>query len=447
MVLRGEIRRLMIFAPPQHGKSELVSVRFPAFWLAHRPDDPIILTSYGASLAEDKSRAARALIQKQAFNRLFPEVDLRSDSRSSSRWHLAGHRGGMIAAGVGGPITGRPAMLGIIDDPFENWAEAQSKAHRKHVWEWYRGTFRTRLWEDGAIILIMTRWHEDDLAGKLLSSQGGRLLDAGVGEWVVLRLPALAETDKERRQNNKHLGLPENVPDPLGRRPGAPLCPQRYSRQALLKLAPGGAEAVGTQVWNAEYQGVPRAPEGNLFKRTWFRLVPEIPRQGRFVRYWDKAGTQGDGDYTVGLLMCEHEGLYYVVDIIRGQWSALRRKKVMKQVAELDAMRYGHVTIWVEQEPGSGGKESAEMTVQDLAGYSIHIERSTHSKVVRSEPFRAQCEAGNVYLKRARWNGTYIDELIAFPNGTNDDQVDTSSGAFNKLALTRDQGQVYHGTV
>jgi len=419
-VISGEITRLMIFAPPQHGKSELVSVRFPAYWSGQRPDDPVILSSYGASLAERHSSEARACVESEAYTEVFRDVETRHDSRSKQLWRIAEKRGGMLAVGVGGPITGHGAFLGIIDDPFENWAEAQSLTQRNHVWDWWRGTFRPRIWENGAIILVCTRWHEDDLAGRLLSEQGD--------QWTILRLPALAETQAERDESHGLMGLPAGLPDPLGRQAGEALCPQRFSVGALELIR----RDVGSVVWFAEYQATPRQPEGNKFKRQWFQIVNEVPVDARRIRYWDKGGSDDKGDYTTGLLLAEYQGRYYVEDVVRGQWSDLKREQVMRTTAEMDGIA---VEIWVEQEPGSGGKDSANATLRNLAGFTVHVKPATASKEVRAGPFAAQCEALNVFLKRASWNAAYINELCAFPNGANDDQVDTSSGAFNKLAF------------
>lgn len=425
-VLAGEILRLMIFAPPQHGKSELASVRFPAFWLGKRPNDPIILCSYGASLAYSKSWEARGTVESPLYQWLFPDIGTDRSSRAKDHWRLSGHLGGMVAAGVGGPITGHGAMLGIIDDPFANWEQAQSAVIREKVWDWWRSVFRPRIWEAGAIILIMTRWHEDDLAGRLLQDQAER--------WMVLRLPALAETQELRDENNKRLGLPQGDPDPLARAPGAALCPQRFSRAALGEIQAD----VGTMAWAAEYEGVPRAPEGNRFKRAWFPIVDAAPVEARRVRYWDKAGTAGGGAYTAGVLMAHAEGLYYIEDMIRGQWSAHQREQVIRQTAELDGQRYGGpgaVQIWIEQEPGSGGKESAEATIRNLAGFAIQADRPTGNKDVRLEPLAAQAEAGNVRVMRGPWNWDYIEELCSVPSGAYRDQADASAGAFNKLAV------------
>lgn len=424
----GEIRRLMIFAPPQHGKSELASVRLPAFWLGHHPDVPVILTSYAASLAYSKSRAARDLIESDEYGRLFPDVTTRDDSRAVDEWNLAApYRGGLVAAGVGGPITGHGAGLGIIDDPFENWEQAQSQTIRDKVWEWWRTTFRTRIWEGGAIVLITTRWHEDDLAGRILAEQAEK--------WFVLRLPALAETQEERDENDKRLGLPTGQPDPIGRQPGEPLCPKRFSEAALVEIR----SDVGSIAWNGEYQGAPRAPEGNRFKRQWFPIVDVAPAYVvKRVRYWDKAGTAGGGAFSTGVrLSVTPQGIVTIEDVVRGQWSAFERETVIRQTAALDSERYGNeVEQWLEQEPGSGGKESAERSIVMLAGVPVYADRVTGSKDVRLEPFAAQAEAGNVQLVRGPWNAAYIEEMGAVPNGRYRDQADATAGAY--AACTRD---------
>jgi predicted phage terminase large subunit-like protein len=415
----------MIFAPPQHGKSELASVRLPAYWLGRRPDDHVILCSYGGTLAQSKSRAAREVVESGEYQELFPNVRTSLSRRAVQQWDIVSpHRGGMAAAvGVGGPVTGNGAELGIIDDPFENWERAQSQAERNRVWEWWKGTFRTRVREDGAIVLIMTRWHEDDLAGRLLRDH--------LDDWTVLRLPAMAETQEERDINNERMGLPEGEPDPLGRPPGAPLCPQRFSSNALDKLKID----VGSMVWSAEYQGAPILPEGNRFKREWFEYVKTSPAKGFRVRYWDKAGTAGSGDYTVGLLMSRsNDDIFYVEDVVRGQWSPGERDAIILQTAKEDKQQYGEISIWIEQEPGAAGKESAGDIIKKLAGFAAYADSPTGSKDVRLEPYAAQAEAGNVKLVEGPWGRDYLDELCALPNSTYDDQGDASSGAFNKLA-------------
>lgn len=424
-VVAGECKRLMIFAPPQHGKSELASVRMPAYWLGRRPDDPVIISSYAASLAYSKSRQARAIVESTEYARLFAGVTTRADSRAVDNWEISEHRGGLLAVGVGGPVTGHGAMLGLIDDPFENWEQAQSATIRDKVWEWWRTTFRTRIWEQGAIVLIMTRWHEDDIAGRLIAEQGER--------WEILRLPAIAESQDERDANNARLGLKIGEIDPLGRAAGEPLAPGRYSRSALDSLR----SDVGDLGWWSEYQGVPRAPEGHRIKRGMLEIVEAAPFYARRCRYWDKAGTAGGGKRTAGVLIVEGPyRIWYIEDVVTGQWEAAEREDVIRQTAMLDAQKYGNtVEIGIEQEPGSGGKESAENTVRNLAGYPVFVDRVTGAKETRWEPLIAQMQAGNVKLVKGLWNQTYIDELTAIPNGTYKDQMDASSGGFNRLAL------------
>jgi len=422
-VVAGDITRLMVFAPPQHGKSELVSVRLPAFWLAHHPHSPVILSSYAASLAHSKSRHARDLVESSEYTALFPEIHTDPDKRAVNHWELAApHQGGLVAAGVGGPITGHGAALGIIDDPFENWEQAQSQVIREKVWEWWRGTFRTRVWEDGAIILIMTRWHEDDLAGRLLAEQGDR--------WTVLRLPALAETQADRDQRNKKMGLAEGESDPLGREPGEALCPSRFSVAALT----GIRADVGSLVWACEYQGAPTQPEGNRFKRAWFPIVDAAPARAKRGRYWDLAATEGGGKRTAGVQMAVAGRDIYIEDVVVGQWASGRRNETMRQTAELDAQRLGHkIPTWVEQEPGSSGVDAIKAIIAFMAGFPIHADRPTGNKDVRLEPFAAQAEAGNVRLVRGKWNAAYIEEMCAVPNGKFRDQADATAGAYARL--------------
>lgn len=193
-----------------------------------------------------------------------------------------------------------------------------------------------------------------------------------------------------------------------------------------------------------------RSEGGKVFRREWFGdLADAVPVEGKRVRYWDKAATPGGGDFSVGVLMVKAGPMYYVEDVIRGQWSALERNTVIRQTAAMDAARYGNVVnIWLEQEGGSGGRESTEFTIQDLAGYPVYSETMSSGKIERANPLAAQVQAGNVRLKRAHWNDAYLSEMEAFPDGTHDDQVDASSGAFNKLSLIpTDSGSLWSMTV
>lgn len=395
-ITTGKINRLMLFVPPRHGKSEMTTVRFPVWTLERQPEKRVIIGAYNQILANKFSRKARRVAEGR-----FP---INPERSAVEDWEtLAG--GGLRAVGVGGGITGQGGDLIIIDDPIKNREEANSETYRERVWDWYTDDLYTRLEPNGAIILIMTRWHEDDLAGRILASD-----DAP--NWVVVNLPAEAEED-----------------DPLGREIGAALCPERFDLEALR-----GIKTVLGNSYHALYQQRPVAQEGEMLKRGWFELVEATPAQARRVRYWDKAGTAGGGAKTSGALMSEYNGLFYIEDMITGQWAAGEREAVIKQTALIDGAA---VSIWVEQEPGSGGKESAEATIKNLGGFAVYADRVTGDKVTRAEPFAAQALAGNVKMKRAGWNNELLNELTTFPYGRYKDQVDSLSGAFNKLAVNK----------
>lgn len=403
-ITTGDLRRLAIFVPPRHGKSALATIRYPVYRLARDPGLRVIVGCYNSLLAEKFSRQSLRLAREQG-------VPLNTERQAVHDWEtLAG--GGLRAVGVGGGITGQGGDLVVIDDPVKSREEANSPTYRERVWDWYTNDLYTRLEPKSAIVLIQTRWHDDDLAGRILASETA-------DEWTVLSLPAEAE-----------------VGDPLGRALGEPLCPDRFDAAALADIR----ATLGTWAYTALYQQRPLPAGGGMFRREWLPIVEVAPALARRVRYYDKAGTPGGGDYSVGVLLSRTaDGIFYIEHVVRGQWSALERERILRQTAELDGPG---VAIWIEQEPGSGGKESAEASVRSLAGFTVHAEPVTGAKDVRAMPFAAQCEAGNVRLVRGAWNGAFIDELMSFPSGAHDDQVDAAAGAFNKLAAPRKPGGI-----
>jgi len=319
-IVAGKLQFVIINAPPQHGKSKACSELLPAYWLARRPNDPVVIASYNADLAHAKSREARKILQSDPFGNLFgaqatlddPPVEMSADSGAVDNWRLmAPYSGGVRATGVGGGLTGNAALLGIIDDPLKDIREAQSDTVREALWAWYRTVFRTHINEGGAIVIIMTRWHPDDLVGKLLAQAGIENAD----KFKVFRFPAIAEPQAIRDQNNKFLGLAMGEPDPIGRAPGEPLAPQRFSLQALLALQ----STLGPAFWGALYDSVPRLREGNWFKREWFKPVLSAPRLGRRIRYWDKAASEDpSGAATASVLMLKTpDDQYYIEDVIQ----------------------------------------------------------------------------------------------------------------------------------
>jgi len=419
---RLEIKRLMIFAPPRHGKSQIVSRHLPAYILGRDPDVPIIAASFGDALARRMNRDVQRIIDSDEYRRIFPQTQLYGKNirtvaggswlRNSDEFEVVEYNGYYRGSGVGGAITGMGMKYGIIDDPVKNRQEANSHTVREGIWDWYTSTFRTRLAPGGGILITVTRWHEDGLEARLLKLAAS---SPKADQWTVLSFPAIAEeplASYDRRQ------------------PGEALWPAKYDEAELETTR----ISVGSYDWNSLYQQRPAPPEGGMFKRHWFKTVRAGSAQAARVRYWDKAGTEGDGAYSCGVLMAlKPDRTYCIEDVVRGQWSALERETVIKQTAQLDRNRYGDVTIWQEQEPGSGGKESAENTVRNLAGFNVRTERVTGDKATRAGPFAAQCEAGNVTIVEAPWNIPYLDEMASFPFGKYKDQCDASSGAFNKL--------------
>jgi predicted phage terminase large subunit-like protein len=382
-VERGEIDRLMIFMPPRHGKSELASKRFPAWCLGRDPKRQIIAASYNSDLANDFGRNVRNLVAEPEFGQVFKGVTLAPDSQAANRMNT-NHGGTYVAAGVGTAVTGRGAHIALIDDPFKDREEADSERRRELVWDWYRSTLYTRLMPGGAIVLIQTRWHEDDLAGRLLEQERD--------QWEVLELPAID-------------------------RQGKPLWPEWYDLSALERIK----ATIGPREWSALYQQSPQPDEGTFFQRDWFKTWGKLPE----LRYYgtsDYAVTDGGGDYTVHRVWgIDAQGQVYRVDGWRGQTAAdtwIERK--------LDLIAKHKPLAWF----GEGGviqKAVEPMLKRRMLERRVHCRlewlSSIHDKPTRARSFQALASMGKVFLEP----GADISEFLAFPAGKHDDDVDTGS--------------------
>lgn len=409
-VADGDLQRLMVFMPPRHGKSETVSRLFPAYYLLRHPERFVGLASYGADLAYTLSRAARDFYGSGGGQ-------LHQAARAVRHWQTTAG-GGLWAAGVGGPMTGKGFHLGIIDDPLKDAEEASSAAIRQKQKDWYASTFSTRMEPGAAIVVLQTRWHEDDLSGHLLAIEQDE-----PEHWHLIDMPALAEGARPDLPPSCTLEGDVRVP-------GAALCPERYSAERLQKIR----GRIGSYYFDALYQQRPRPRTGGMFPLDPIGdLLLAAPASAERVRYWDTAAAgPGKGDYTAGVLLARtDDGRWVVEDVRHGQWPAAERNAIIRQTAALDAQR-GHVRTVIEQPPGIA-KESTEAIVLALAGYAVAADPVRGDKVSRAEPLAAQWQAGNVRVCRGDWTRAYLDECASFPFGRHDDQVDATAGAFRQL--------------
>jgi len=389
-VERGEIDRLMIFAPPRHTKSELASRRFPAWYLGRHPDKQLIAATYSGEFALDFGRDVRGIVQDERFRKLFPDVTLAADSQAANRWHT-NHGGVSVYVGVGGSITGRGAHIALIDDPFKNREEADSENNREAVWRWYTSTLRTRLMPGGAIILILTRWHESDLAGMLLERQRD--------QWHVIEMPAIQNegTDHE-----------------------SALWPQWYDLEALRRIKAD----IGHRDWSALFQQNPRPEEGTFFKREWFEMYSKPPDRINKFTTGDFAVTEGDGDFTdIGTHGYSPEGVLYLgLDGWYGQTSS---DKWIESLIDQFARHKPYCFF------GESGviKRAIEPFLRRRM-----IERKTHcrlewltrsaDKPAMGRPLQAMASMKRIKLPDNEYGHRLLNQMLSFPAGKYDDAVD-----------------------
>lgn len=403
----GRNTRLIVLMPPGSAKSTYASILYPAWWFTQHPGTSVIAISHTSSLGEHFGGQVRNVI---ADHRVRLGYKLLQDSRAAGRWRTS-CRGEYFVTGVRGPITGRRADLAVIDDPIKSVAEVTNTRLRDKLWSWFQSELLTRLKPGGRIVLVMTRWHEDDF--------GGRLQAYDRTEWRIIRLAGLAESD-----------------DPTGRRLGAPIWPQWEDVTGLLRRR----ASVGERVWYTMYQQSPGTIEGGLFRCERIDILNDLPEveNGRIVRAWDLASTAAscgaDPDWTVGLkLLATRTGRYLVLDIIRLRGSPHEVVETVISTARRDGPS---VTIGLPEDPGQAGKTQVAYLCGLLAGYYVTASRETGSKMTRAMPIASQIEARNLAIIRSKWNHAFLDELSDFPDGRKDDQVDALSRAFSTLTQT-----------
>ena len=444
--IAGRIKRLIITAPPRTGKSELVSRRMPAAIFGRNPRAKIISTSHGAKYASKLNRDVQRIMLSPQYKQLYPETRLSEKRiatttegnwlRNSTEFEIVGHGGTYMCAGVGGGIAGYGADYILVDDPLRHRKDANSPIIRERIWEWFHDDLVNRLDGDGGILVMATRFHEDDLIGRLINAKqitaDSEDLDGDEDDgekWHVLNLSARMD-DLALKDADDPRGLGEVLWPWLWAGRKDDLTHEQQVAKALRRLK--RRELMSPYGFSALFQQRPTPKTGEFFKPEKITIVdaPPAPRL-KTVRYWDKAGTEGGGKFTAGVKMSIlANGRFLIEDVVRGQWGAYRRENTIKDTAILDQIE---VKIYVEKEGGSGGKESAENTVANLAGFIVELDPPGTAKELRAEPLSKQIEAGNVYMMRGPWNNAYKEELRHFPLGTYKDQVDASSGAFNRL--------------
>ena len=396
--------RLMLFMPPRHGKSTLASVSYPAWHLGRHPEHEFISCSYSGSLAMAFSRKVRGLLREEGYKSAF-RTRLDPQSQSAEAW-LTTAGGGYVAAGVGGGITGKGAHVLVIDDPVKNREDAESQNSRDANWDWYTSTAYTRLAPGGGILVILTRWHDDDLAGKLLKQAS----DNGE-QWEVVNYPAVAEVDEEFRKQ------------------GEPLHPERYDAEALTRIE----KAVGPRDWSALYQQNPVADDGDYFTRDMIQYFNpddiDIDRM-RFYAAWDLAiGKNDRNDYTVGMVagISENDEIF-IVDVVRGRWNGF---EIVEQILDLYetwkpsiiGIEKGHIEMalgpFLEKRIRERGLFEA---------YIKDLKTGRRDKEARARAIQGRMQQGMVFFPRdEQFTGPFVAELLRFPNGVHDDQVDALS--------------------
>lgn len=440
-ITNGTSKRLMIFMPPRHSKSETVTVRYTAWRMIRDPKMNLILGCYNQRLANRFSRKIRRIAGEY--------TPLSKERRAVDEWETAAG-GTLCAVGVGGGVTGYGAGLIVIDDPVKNRAHAESIAFRESVFDWFNDDIYTRLEPGAAIVLIQTRWHEDDLAGRLLKEMAN-----GGERWDVLSLPALAESfstaeTQSRRESHEiydtTTGTENSIPsveektlrlsvsavnnssDPLGRADGEALCPERYDRDALLRIK----KKIGSYAFAALYQQSPTPRDGGLFKRKWFRqIVDHAPEGLRWFRGYDLAvSTKTSADYTASFRCAKDaEGNLYIADGYRDRVEfPEQRRYVVERMTQEKNTAHG-----IEEAlHGRAFVQELRREIR-LSGVPMRSVRVDNDKFTRALAWAPLAEAGKVILVRGPWIDDFLDEVCRFPDATHDDQVDAVSLAVKMI--------------
>ncbi len=439
---REGIGRLIISLPVRTGKTEEVSKILPSWFLGKLPDKRVALIDYGADLAEEDSKAVRDYVMDPRYAAVFGKmsvmeapVEINPDASSKSKWDLAKpYRGGVIASGIGGALTGFGAHLMVIGDPYKSREDADSVVYRRKVLSWYKSVAYQRLEKGGAVIITHTRWHPEDLAGELIKAMVSD--DPDAEQWTILTLPSIAydldvypKTEVEQRELMlRGIYLPIGG-DPLGRAPGEPLWPEKFDLKALKTKQ----TVVDDVDWMSLDQQMPISESGEMFTEGQFDIVDTVPEELQWSAYVDLAlGKTKLSDMNGCLIAaCDKDANEYWRDLIHVR--ALDEFKIQLKMAMLAEENKG--CLWYIESTGFQYVEFKEfMSDPDLMGVAIFESYPTKDKVMRARPVQSRARAGKIKLVRAPWNKELIRQFLSFPRGQHDDLVDVGSGVHEMIA-------------
>ena len=442
-VAAGKSPRLMLLMPPRHGKSELASKNFPAWHLGRFPDHEFIACSYNLSLAMGFSRKVKQIIDDTLYKTVF-DVGLDKNNQSTEEWAIAGKRGGYVAAGIGGPITGKGAHVLVIDDPVKNAEEADSGDAREKIWEWYLSTAYTRLAPGGGVLVIQTWWHDDDLAGRLQQMMAAGAEDEDIDKFEVVKYPAIAESDEYLDPTT--LKIIHNTPTPgatLLRSKGDALHPSRYPIKALSKIRALNRKSDGSdgRWWSALYQQNPVPDDGVYFNKEQFRRgpVPHVKRANVMIA-WDFAiSEKKQNDYTVGTVGLQDENdVLHVADVVR--FRSQDAFFIVESILDLSSKWYSP-TLVLGFEDGQIFKAISAVLKKRMLERklypSIQVLTPITDKMARARAIQGRMQQGMVsFSDSGEWYDVVRAEMLRFPAGVHDDCVDSLAWV-GHLAISR----------
>lgn len=408
-VAAGKCKRLIINMPPRHGKTRLTAIEFAAWFLGNHPDKSIVNAGYARDLALDSSKACRDILRSDWHKQTFPRCRIHPFDQAANEWRTV-QGGGYLAVGVEGALTGKGADILIVDDPHKDHKEASSPTERENVWKWYQSVAQTRLSPTGAVIIIQTRWHVDDLSGRLLNPERQMQLDEtglDIEPWRVINLPALAESED----------------DLLGRNHDEALWPERWPASMMRALR---AEMMPL-FWNALYRGDPEVEGGNYVDVRKLGLISrsDLPRNMRWARFWDLATDEKTkDDFTAGARVAVHQDGRMFIDGVHNEklkWPSARN--LIARIGRGENLIMGIEAV-------AGFKTSVDNLKEVAPELHVRGINVVDDKLTRALSWLSKVQAGECWMVADEWNGMFISQLRQFPSGDHDDMIDAVSGGY-----------------